>query len=541
MTTLGDYHDLYVKTDVLLLACVFESFRDICYKGYGLDCLHLYTAPGLSWEAALKMTGVKLELLTDIDIYQFIEKGLRGGISMISKRYAEANNPYMGDQYDESKPNSYIWYIDCNNLYGYAMSEPLPVDDFRWLNCNEQAKLDVTKIEDDAEYGYILECDLTYSEELHEKHSDFPLAPEKMIIKESMISPHSRKLEQKLNMKHFESVKLTPNLYDKKKYILHYRNLKLYLKHGLKLSYTHRVLRFRQSAWLKKYIDYNTGMRRKATSDAEKDFYKLMNNAVFGRSMMNLRKRKNITLITSAEILRKNIASPAFYALKQFKPDLVAVQKLKDTLILDKPLYTGFVILDLSKVLMYEMFYKLKNKYAHNIQLLFTDTDSICAHVQTEDIYKDMSEDLDTYDTSDFPTDHFLYSEVNKKTIGKFKDETNGIPITHFVGLRPKMYAFKMLNQEKKTAKGISRTCIKKVLTFDKYYEALFECKADKHQMIRFTSDYHQIYTVVTNKTGLSPADDKRFLLDDGIHTLAHGHCNIHWVMQNDIDDEMEI
>ena len=534
MKTLGDYHDLYVKTDVQLLACVFENFRDICYKGYGLDCLHVYTAPGLSWEAALKMTGVKLELLTDIDMYQFVEMGLRGGVSMISKRYAEANNPYMGEQYNPSEPNSYIWYIDANNLYGWSMSQPLPVSDFKWLNCNQMSKMTadrISQIEDDATYGYILEVDLNYPEELHDMHSDFPLAPEKMSITEDMLSPHSREIERKLAFKHFESTKLVPNLYNKEKYILHYRNLKLYLKLGMELSRVHNVLRFKQEPWLKRYIDYNTEMRRNATSDAEKDFYKLMNNAVFGRSMMNLRKRKNITIITDADKLRKNIASPAFHDLREFKPDLIAIQKLQSNLLLDKPLYTGFCILDLSKVLMYEMFYKLKSKYGENMQLLFTDTDSICTHIYTDDIYQDMAADLDTYDTSDFPTDHFLHSNKNKKLIGKFKDETNGVPITAFVGLRPKMYAMKVAGVDKKTAKGISKTAIRKILTFEKFKETLFECKADKIQMTRFQSVNHQIYTVRLSKTGLSPADDKRFLLDDGVNSTAHGHF-ANWMVQ---------
>ena len=129
--TLGDYHDLYVKTDVALLADVFENFRNICQEQYGLDPAHHYTSPGLSWDALLKKTGVELELFTDLEMHLFVERGMRGGISMVSKRYAKANNPLVPD-YDSSKSNKYIMYLDANNLYGWAMSKPLPKRDFKW-------------------------------------------------------------------------------------------------------------------------------------------------------------------------------------------------------------------------------------------------------------------------------------------------------------------------------------------------------------------------------------------------------------------------
>jgi len=531
MKKLGDYHDLYVKTDVLLLACAFENFRDICYKGYGLDCLHVYTAPGLSWNAALKMTGVKLELFTDVNMYQFIEKGMRGGVSTISKRYAEANNPYMGEQFDPEKPTSYIMYLDCNNLYGWAMSQPLPVSDYRWLDCQEMSMMDtdfILKLGDYDDYGYILEVDLEYPNELHNSHSDYPLAPEKIKITKDMLSPHSLEINRKLGQKkHFETVKLVPNLMDKEKYICHYRNLKLYLQRGMVLKHVHRVIRFKQYPWLKKYIDFNTNMRTQAADGYEKDFWKLMNNAFFGRTMMNVRKRKNIAVLVDEEKLKKEIASPAFYDLKEFKPDLVAVQRLQDNMLLDKTIGEGMTILDVSKVRMGDANYALKDQYGDKMSLLFTDTDSLCIHVETEDFYRDMEKNIDLYDTSDYPPEHFLHSNVNKKVIGKFKDETNGKPITHFCGLRAKMYAMLIHGMmEKKTAKGISKTAIKKILNFEKYRQCLFNCTADKVEMMRFQSELHQIYTVELNKTGLSPADDKRFLLDDGIHTLAHGHVD---------------
>ncbi|XP_028416044.1 uncharacterized protein LOC114539626 [Dendronephthya gigantea] len=178
---MGDYHDLYLTSDVLLLADVFENFRSVCLKAYNLDPCHFYTSPGLAWQACLKMTEVELELLTDPDMYLFIEEGLRGGISMISNRYGKANNPYIPD-YDPEKETSYVMYLDANNLYGWAMSQPLPTGEFDWLTDQEIAELDITDVADDDEKGYILEVDLHYPSDLHDLHNDYPLAPEKMKI-----------------------------------------------------------------------------------------------------------------------------------------------------------------------------------------------------------------------------------------------------------------------------------------------------------------------------------------------------------------------
>src|SRR5688572_10197432 len=175
MRSMRDYHDLYLQTDVVLLADVFEEFRTMAMNYYKLDPLHYYSSPGLSFDACLKMTGVSLELLTDPDMYLFIEKGMRGGVSMISNRYAKANNMYMGEQYDANVPNSFISYLDCNNLYGFAMSEPLPTAEFRFLDSDEIDDFDLDSKSTDDNLGYLLEVHLAYPPYLHDKHNDYPL------------------------------------------------------------------------------------------------------------------------------------------------------------------------------------------------------------------------------------------------------------------------------------------------------------------------------------------------------------------------------
>ena len=198
MKNLKDYHNLYNQVDVLLLADVFENFRNICIKNYKLDPAHYYTAPGLAWDAAIKVTDVKLELLSDIDMLLMVEKGIRGGVSMISNRYGNANNKYTGDRFDDKEPSKCITSLDANNLYGWAMSKLLPTHGFKWMKVSELETWEL--------HSCILEVDLEYPKNLHDLHSDYPLAPERVEV---------NKVD-----------KLILNLWNKEKYVIHYENLK---------------------------------------------------------------------------------------------------------------------------------------------------------------------------------------------------------------------------------------------------------------------------------------------------------------------------
>ena len=255
--TRGEYHDLYLVSDVLLLTDVFENFRKTCMQYYKLDSCHYFTSPGLSWDAMLKMTNIKLELMTDIDMFQFIEKGMRGGVSYITNRYGKANNKYM-KEYDEKAPSKYIMYLDENNLYGWEMSQYLSTGNFRWMTDKEISKIDLGKYKANGKKGLILEVDLEYPQELHDIHNDYPVAPEKVKVSNNMLSAYCKKIAEKYNISIGLVSKLIPTLRDKKEYVLHYRNLHLYLDLGLKIKKVHRVLKFDQSPWLKQYIDFNT-------------------------------------------------------------------------------------------------------------------------------------------------------------------------------------------------------------------------------------------------------------------------------------------
>ena len=524
--TLGDYTDLYSRTDVLLLADVFENFRKMCQKQYGLDPAHYYTSPGLSWDALLKKTRVELELLTDYDQHLFIEKGMRGGISMVSKRHARANNPAV-EGYDPEKSNSHILYLDANNLYGWAMSQPLPTGGFQWVEDCDRLADSVKNLPADGAEGYILEVDLEYPQGLHDEHNSYPLAPERMVVQKEWMSDYQQDLLG-VGVAPTEVEKLVPNLRDKERYVLHYRNLQLYLSLGMRVKKVHRALRFEQSPWMELYIRMNTELRKVATSDFEKDLYKLMNNAVFGKTMENLRRRVNVKLVRAHEEdkLRRLIASPSFARANIFDNDLAAVQMHKSRLVLNRPVYVGMSVLDLSKSLMYDFYYnQMKAQYGDRVELLYTDTDSLLLEIQTEDVYSDMSEHQSLYDTSDYPEDHPLHSKVNKKVLGKMKDECAGRAIEEYVGLRPKMYSILEASGACiKKAKGVKKNVVKKHIRHEQYREALFGKKTFRHSMDVLRSEKHHIYGLHLNKVSLSPFDSKRWIAENGVDTLAYGH-----------------
>ncbi|XP_018365191.1 PREDICTED: uncharacterized protein LOC108762616 [Trachymyrmex cornetzi] len=420
--TLGDYSDLYLKIDVLLLADVFENFRDTCIKSYGLDPAHYYTLPGYTWDAMLKYTDIRFELLTDIDMVMFVERGIRGGLSQCSYRYARANNKYA-PSYDPSKPSTYLMYFDVNNLYGWAMSQFLPYGEFQWVDNVEH--FNVMSVSSDSVIGYILEVDLVYPQNYHDAHTDLPFCPTR------------ERLPGKRNNKH------SATLYDKERYVIHYRNLQQCIQHGLHVKKIYRILQFTQSPWLRGYIELNTRFRMFANNEFEKNLYKLMNNAVFGKTMENVREHVDVRLVTrwdgryGAEVM---ISKPNFHSRSVFSEELVAVELRKLEVQLNKPIYVGMCILEISKIRLYEFHYEyIMPLYPDKCKILYTDTDSLI----------------------------YLLEYL-------MKDENNGEMMTEFIGLRAKMYALKVIgSSDKKRIKGVKKNIVAKPITFDDYMRCL--------------------------------------------------------------------
>lgn len=512
--SLGEYSDLYLKTDVLLLTDIFENFRKTCLATYQLDALHYFTAPGLAFDAMLKSTKVRLELFTDIDMAMFVEQGIRGGVAQCSNRYAKANNRYMGNQYNPLLPTSYLMYFDINNLYGAAMSQCLPYAEFVFMEGADYKNLDILNHPDDAEFGYIFDCNLEYPKHLHESHSDLPLAPEHRIPPAS----YSK----------FQMKKLMLTFYPKKNYIIHYRNLKLYLKYGMQLVTVNKILRFKQSPWLKTYIDLNTSMRQMSRNDFDKNFYKLMINSVFGKLMENVRKYKDVKLVTKwggRFGARTYIAKPNFNSCTIFDKDMVIIEMDRLEVVLNKPIYAGFTILDISKTFLYDFHYEyIVNRFGDKAKLLYTDTDSLIYAFSNTDIYQCMREDSHRFDTSDYPINNVFGIKLqNKKVPGLMKDENNGEIMLEFVGLRAKMYAYRVLDHVIKKSKGATRASIKSI-SFNDYTKTLFNNTIIKRCQKLIRSKHQNVFTIKQSKVVLNPYDDKRMVNFEKTDTLPWGY-----------------
>jgi hypothetical protein len=522
--TFYDYLSIYLKCDVLLLADVFEEYRNTCLKHYKLDPCHYYTAPGLSWDAMLKLTDAEIECFSEgqEDMLAMVEK-LRGGVSMITTRYAKANNKYM-KLYDKNTESSYIMYLDANNLYGWAMSKKLPLGDFKWESVNI-SKQTIVNMTEEQQRGYLINCDLNIPTHLHDYFNDYPLLPEQTTFEPS---PYMKTVQKDFGISEVQTEKLTPNLRNKTNYTLHYLNLKQALQMGVELVKVNQVLSFKQEAFLKPYIELNTNLRAKSKNDFEKNFFKLMNNSIFGKTCENVSKHIDVKLMSDSKKFIKMSSKPYFKDFRIFSNDLVACEMNKTTIKYNRPMIVGFCVLDISKTLMYDFHYNyIVKNYGEKAKLLFTDTDSLTYHIKTDDIYDDMKKNIQMFDTSDYPKDHPCFSTENKKVIGKFKDETNGKPIIEFCGLRSKMYSILTEEDHKATAKGVKKNVIHN-LTHQEYVNAILG--TDKKQTCSFNlirSFNHQVVSMTVNKTSLCCYDDKRYVLDDNINTLAHGHHSI--------------
>ena len=449
-------------------------FRGKSIEIYEVDPAHFLSATGLVWQACLKKTQVELELLTDNDMLLMFEEGTRGGMCLVSNHYAKANNKYIKN-HDTNKESSYLEYVDVNNLYGWAMSQKLPIGNFEWIEKDDTSKFDEKFINNDDENsdkGYIFEVDVAYPENICMLHSDLAFLPERM----------------KIN----KCAKLVCTTQNKENYVVHIRALKQALNHGLKLTKVHRIIQFDQEVWLKPYIDMNTKLCMQAKNDFEKDFFKLMNNSVFGTTMKNVRNHRDIKLVTTNKRRSILASEPNYHSTKYILKDLLIMEMKKVEVKMNKPIYLGQAILDISKTLMYEFWYDyIKPK------LCYMDT-------KTEDFYKDIASDVERwFNTSNYDEkdERALPIGKNKKVIGLFKDELGGKIKAEFCALRAKAYSFlidgysdddyeknKIIN---KKAKGTKKSVIKRELLFKSYKDFLFNDEVIIRSQKRFRSDHH--------------------------------------------------
>ena len=387
----------------------------------------------------LKMTKVELEKISNADFHLFIEKGMRGGISSVSERYSRANNKFCPD-YDETKPTVYIKYFDMNNLYGKAMSKYLQYGNFKWLVINNETINKVLNTGDGSLYGYFLEVDLEIPKELHDEHNDLPIAPEKIKVIEEMLSPYQFEIKNKYNIKLGVTNKLIPNLYQKKNYVVHYRNLKFYLSQGARLIKVHEILELKQNDWMKPYINFNTEKRKEATNEADKNLFNLFNDSVYGKTMENMRKRMKVRVTTTEKEFIKYASRDTYINHSIYSKDFAVIHEKQEVLKLNKPINVVCTVLELSKLFMYEFYYSFLKKKFKNIELSYMVTDSFIIEITNENFDQIIYEYEEYFDLSNLPKDFKYYCGDNKKVPEKMKDEYGGKVIFELASSKPKSY-----------------------------------------------------------------------------------------------------
>lgn len=638
MQTMQDYHDFYLKTDVLLLTDVFQNFRSVCLREKKLEPSYYMSLPGFTQDALFHHTPImkaptdvrqilfnanltsvypilddcvipfEIDLFNEdqINMYLYAEESVRGGISVISHRHAVAD------------ANTEILYLDANNLYGWAMSQCLPTGDYKWLDKLQEkhfTRTHILSLTEDQPVGYFLEVDLHIPEHLHDYFKDYPVAPVKRQVRTTELSKYAKELlirfDENNELRHDEkTVKLLCTLEDKSNYRLHYRILQLYLHLGVELKKVHRILSFNQSAWMKGYIDANN-LRRSASgmTEFERDLYKLFNNTAYGKMIQNNRKHRDIKIALDSVDMIKFTKNPLYQThtiIREGTDDgVVLVELLKNRVDLKAPILVGSSILDLSKLRMYGFWYNtMKQSFGKQVQLLLTDTDSlvfayyipirfntcvspsfsckcgvldgtsrvnhctcvaerhfqacwdysgecVCPMDGCDFVTRVFEQELQgEFDFSNYPKTHFANNpdiirriSHGGKALGMFKNEFVSKSgklqrCLEFCGLRSKMYSCLLDDQkEKKTGKGIKRHIVQSdsACSHVNYRNCLLnntdaighDYTIEKRDMFGISSRHHQLVSTAIVKRLLSPADDKVYLLSDGVSTLPYGHYRI--------------
>ena len=527
--TFSDYMEAYLRLDIHLLADVFEAFRQKCLDEDVLDPVHFVSLPHMTFLSAFKMTQEKIDLLNNIEMYSLFEQGIRGGLTFVNKHVIKYK--------ETASERTFPLYIDQNNLYGSALSKPLPHSNFKWVD-EDGIKFfsdsnNILALDDNGDTGYLFNFDFVYPDSIKKATKDFPLAPVSDQMTEDMFSPFMKEyyktLESQNQQNYKPCYKLLLTQYDRHNYVAHFSILKFYLSMGLRITKIHKIIQFTQKPFLKSYIDYNTQKRTQAKNSFEKDYYKLKNNALFGKTMEDVRKRMEYKLVTDVSQIEKIFSSPRLHSHDIITEELTGFKMFKSKVTLCKPVYIGQAVLDHSKLEMYKLYYQtLKHcPLFKSVELVGGDTDSfqLAITVEKSNTLNDIFSQLRSkFDSSNYPTDHPLYSLHNKAKLGCFKDECAGQPIQEMVLLRPKMYSIKLQHSSKeiKRAKGISKSLVTKMK--HKVYKSTYKNKKlTRVDMTIIRSKCHQVSTTTFTKRALSAWEDKRCWLSRN-KSLPHGH-----------------
>ena len=504
--TFIDYHNLYLHIDVGGLYDYFETFRNICLDTYGLDPMYYYGLPGFAWDALFKTTQAEVQLVQDPDMYTFCERAKRGGVSVQVDRYAKATDGVC------------IQYFDANSLYGYIMEHyALPDGGFQWMTDGECQKW----VKDQPDTCF-LEVDIETPPELHDDWNELPIPVKRQTTWEEQ-SPFTKEC---FGETFVGGEKLLGTLETKYNYIITARLLKYLIRKGHRLLKIHRGLKFTESPWMSEFITINAEKRQGATNDFERDVYKLMSNAPYGKTMEDVRKYVNFRLVKTTphdtSSMDKVINSPFHKGQAgAYGEYLTGELMYPKSVTLNKPIYVGVAVLDYSKLHMFQMHYDvIKAQFGDRARLLMTDTDSLVYRIESKDFEAEMDNIKDAFD----PSGHIL---------GKLKDELKGKKALEYCGIRAKMYSVKVEEGGKSIlkAKGIGKNTIKGQLPHEAFCDALLNGNNKSVDFTELKSKDHIIRVQDTRKKALNRADDKRFHLppdaDNNYRSLAFGHWRI--------------
>ena len=500
---MNDFLVVYNRVDVLLLAEVFEDYRQRSRQWFnGLDPLHFISLPSLSLAGFLHTTGIQMELLQSQNDYELIEKNIRGGVSYCSVRRGQ------------STAEDRLLYVDACSLYASVQTLPLPLSGFRWLSPEELEAFDISAIDPltDGGPGFFILCDLDYPPELALTHSDMPLAVQTILPKWEWLSPYTRSLKPTLSSTLVGTMGLRTH------YLTHAANLKLYLGMGMKLRKIHGVFTFYQTSFLKPFIHQNMERRRRAVTTCDSNTAKLLTNALYGKMMQSVRKYMDMKVVTSEAQCRKWTKNKRYKSHKVIHQNLIFIFLTPFKTTLNVPIAVGFTILELSKWHMTSSYYHKFLKVFPRMRLVFSDTDSFFLQTGTGQLEEGLRQLRDEHDLMDFSgldPHHPLYSVQNKNRPFCFKVETKEDP-REVVALRPKVYCVTLADgTEMKKCKGVKGVS----LTMQDYRRVLFDNEQRHASFSRFRLQSMTVQTVLVNKLALNAGDTKRFWFPCKIHS----------------------
>ena len=500
--TIKDYMMLYLKTDVLLSVDVFEKFRAMCLEYYEIDPCYTYSTPGLTWLCGLKYTYVRLKYYKEntVNIYDTIQHGIRGGLaSVLGDCHVKYKNKEIDPEYTGKE--NYLKYLDFNSLYASAMVQALPTGEIKVCDTldPETGLADSVYTRSSSNTGYIYSIDIKYNDELKQKTKKYPFFPEKTKANFNQFTDYQNENKKK---GYKPNEKLMLKLTDKNDYVIDCEMLDWYLASGLKLEDTtiKQKLEYSKSEWLKPYIEFNIQKRKEAKAKCDKFgdvFFKLMNNAFYGKTIENVYNRQDVELVNDVDRYIRFVENIGFKYSVEFDDDLVAVHKTRGNVKLDKFNYIGFVILEKAKLFMYKSIFDYFEKKL-DCSYHYTDTDSIFIIIN-------------------IPLDSTIEKEMDKikdilrnNELSKMKDELPNDTIIEACFLKAKAYCYNTVKrEEEKKLKGITKATIKKQITIEDYTNAIYEGKTKYVTNYTVDSNKHHVETKEQYKIAIDPFDDK--------------------------------